>query len=72
MYAQIVDETQGIASIILTDKHTSITDLHKTYWACMDDNGYVTAQTDLFYYVKEKLGGASITKIMANLTQMAS
>ena len=62
MYAQIVDGTQGIASIILTDKHTSITDLHKTYWACMDDNGYVTAQTDLFYYVKEKLGGASITE----------
>lgn len=62
MYAQIIDGTQGIASIILTDKHTSITDLHKTYWACMDDNGYVTAQTDLFYYVKEKLGGASITE----------
>ena len=55
--AQIVDYINGRCSYILTTSETNLTDLWKTYWKVFNDNNYITAQEEIYYYVKSKDGG---------------
>lgn len=58
--AQILDYAQGIASLVLSSTETSQFGLYKTYWKAVDSNGEVTAQDDIFYYVKPVYGGVEV------------
>ena len=57
--AQHIDSSKGIVSITLQKEHTSTIGLYKTYWSALDENNNVTAQEDIYYYCKDKNGGAS-------------
>ena len=57
--AQHIDSSRGIVSITLQKEHTSTIGLYKTYWSSLDENNNVTAQEDIYYYCKDKNGGAS-------------
>lgn len=57
---QIVNAAQGKASYVLADIDTEETGLVATYWKVIDDNSEVTAQEEIYYYVREYLGGAVI------------
>ena len=56
--ATISSYTNGTAYIIVNTKHTSNVGLYTTYWSVKDKYGYITAQSDLYYYVKEEYNGA--------------
>lgn len=56
--AVIVDYTNAKASIVLEKIHTSTLGLHKTFWSVLDDNQNITAQEDVYYYVKDKNNGS--------------
>ena len=57
--AQHIDSSRGIVSITLQKEHTSTIGLYKTYWSALDKDNNVTAQEDIYYYCKDKNGGAS-------------
>lgn len=57
--AQHINSSRGIVSITLQKEHTSTIGLYKTYWSALDENNNVTAQEDIYYYCKDKNGGAS-------------
>ena len=61
LQATISSYTNGTAYIITTTKHTSNVGLYTTFWSVRDKYGYITAQSDLYYYVKEEYNGASST-----------
>ena len=61
LQATISSYTNGTAYIITTKKHTSNVGLYTTFWSVKDKYGYITAQSDLYYYVKEEYNGASST-----------
>lgn len=56
--AVIVDYTNAKASIVLEKIHTSTLGLHKTFWSVLDENQNITAQEDVYYYVKDKNNGS--------------
>ena len=58
LQATISSYTNGTAYIITTAKHTSNVGLYTTFWSVKDKYGYITAQSDLYYYVKEEYNGA--------------
>ena len=53
----------GIAYIVIDKKHTKDVGLYTTYWSVKDSNGYITAQSDLYYYVKEEYNGSVMNDI---------
>ena len=57
LQATISSYTDGTAYIVTTTKHTSNVGLYTTYWSVKDRYGYITAQSDLYYYVKEEYNG---------------
>ena len=57
---QIINGAGGVASTILDSRDTSEAGLVATYWKVIDINSEVTAQEEIYYYVKEYLGGAAI------------
>ena len=61
LQATISSYTNGTAYILTTTKHTSNVGLYTTFWSVRDKYGYITAQSDLYYYVKEEYNGASST-----------
>ena len=61
--AIISSYTDGTAYIVTTTKHTKDVGLYTTYWSVKDEFGYVTAQSDLYYYVKEEYNGAESDEI---------
>ena len=63
LQATISSYTNGTAYIITTKKHTSNVGLYTTYWSVKDKYGYITAQSDLYYYVKEEYNGAETPSI---------
>ena len=63
LQATISSYTNGTAYIITTKKHTSNLGLYTTYWSVKDKYGYITAQSDLYYYVKEEYNGAETPSI---------
>ena len=58
LQATISSYTNGTAYIITTKKHTSNVGLYTTFWSVRDEYGYITAQSDLYYYVKKEYNGA--------------
>lgn len=58
MEAYILNPTGGSVAIILDSELTSVEGLWKTYWSCYDDDGYVTAQEAIYYFVLPMYGGA--------------
>ena len=58
LQATISSYTNGTAYIIVNTKHTSNVGLYTTFWSVKDKYGYITAQSDLYYYVKEEYNGA--------------
>lgn len=63
LQATISSYTNGTAYIITTTKHTSNVGLYTTFWSVKDKYGYITAQSDLYYYVKEEYNGAETPSI---------
>ena len=57
LQAAISSYTDGTAYIVTTTRHTSNVGLYTTYWSVKDEYGYITAQSDLYYYVKEEYNG---------------
>ena len=57
LQAAISSYTDGTAYIVTTTRHTSNIGLYTTYWSVKDKYGYITAQSDLYYYVKEEYNG---------------
>ena len=45
----------GWCSYVLQSKHTSEEGLYTSIWTVTDENGYVTAQENVYYFVKERL-----------------
>lgn len=58
LQATISSYTNGTAYIVTTTRHTSNVGLYTTFWSVKDEYGYITAQSDLYYYVKEEYNGA--------------
>ena len=58
LQATINSYTNGTAYIIVNTRHTSNVGLYTTFWSVRDEYGYITAQSDLYYYVKEEYNGA--------------
>ena len=58
LQATISSYTNGTVYIVTTTKHTSNVGLYTTFWSVKDKNGYITAQEDLYYYVKGEYNGA--------------
>ena len=58
LQAIISSYTNGTAYIIVNTKHTSNVGLYTTFWSVRDEYGYITAQEDLYYYVKGEYNGA--------------
>ena len=63
LQATISSYTNGTAYIIVNTKHTSNVGLYTTFWSVRDEYGYITAQSDLYYYVKEEYNGAETPDI---------
>ena len=66
LQATISSYTNGTAYIVTTTRHTSNVGLYTTYWSVKDEYGYITAQSDLYYYVKEEYNGAVSDSIEQN------
>ena len=58
LQAIISSYTNGTAYIIVNTRHTSDVGLYTTFWSVKDKYGYITAQEDLYYYVKGEYNGA--------------
>ena len=58
LQAIISSYTNGTAYIVTTTRHTSNVGLYTTFWSVKDKYGYITAQEDLYYYVKGEYNGA--------------
>ena len=63
LQATIKSYTNGTAYIIVNTKHTSNVGLYTTFWSVKDKYGYITAQEDLYYYVKGEYNGAETPDI---------
>ena len=66
LQATISSYTNGTAYIVTTTRHTSNVGLYTTFWSVKDKYGYITAQSDLYYYVKEEYNGAVSDSIEQN------
>ena len=66
LQATISSYTNGTAYIVTTTRHTSNVGLYTTFWSVKDEYGYITAQSDLYYYVKEEYNGAVSDSIEQN------
>lgn len=55
--ANIKDYTNGIALLVLERKDTTINGLWSTYWSAIKENGYVTSQEAVYYFVVPRFGG---------------
>lgn len=56
--AYIKNYTNGIAGFMLMKSQTNINGLWSTYWSAVKDDGFVTAQEAVYYFVLPKFGGA--------------
>ena len=66
LQATISSYTNGTAYIVTTTRHTSNVGLYTTFWSVKDKSGYITTQSDLYYYVKEEYNGAVSDSIEQN------
>ena len=63
LFRSISSYTNGTAYIVTTTRHTSNVGLYTTFWSVKDKYGYITAQEDLYYYVKGEYNGAENNNI---------
>ena len=54
--ATIINAEEGRVGIILEQEHTAEIGLYKTQWSVVDDDENVTAQEDIYYFVKQEVG----------------
>ena len=54
--ATIINAEEGRVGIILEQEHTAEIGLYKTQWSVVDDDENVTAQEDIYYFVKKEVG----------------
>ena len=54
--ATILNAEEGRVGIILEQEHTAEIGLYKTQWSVIDDDENVTAQEDIYYFVKKEVG----------------
>ena len=54
--ATIINAEEGRVGVILEQKHTADIGLYKTQWSVVDDDENVTAQEDIYYFVKKEVG----------------
>lgn len=54
--ATILNAEEGRVGVILEQKHTAEIGLYKTQWSVVDDDENVTAQEDIYYFVKKEVG----------------
>ena len=47
------DENEGISYIVLEKEHLKNVGLHTVVWSVVDEDEHITAQEDLYYFVKE-------------------
>ena len=53
--AVVKSDNIGFCSYVLQSKHTADEGLYTSIWTVTDENGYVTAQENVYYFVKERL-----------------
>ena len=53
--ATIINAEEGRVGVILEQKHTAEIGLYKTQWSVIDDDENVTAQEDIYYFVKKEV-----------------
>lgn len=51
----VIDHKDGRAGFMLEKKNTEQIGLYSMYWSCIED-GYLTTQEAIYYYVLEKFG----------------
>ena len=56
--ATIDNPTIGVAYVVLSGEYTAELGLHTMYWSIEQGDSRITAQQNVNYFVKEKLGGA--------------
>lgn len=55
--AYLIDEVTGQCGYVLTNEFTNQSGLYSSYWSATDENGFITAQEALYYYVVDYNGG---------------
>lgn len=55
--ANIKDYKNGIALLMLEEKDTNTNGLWSTYWSAIREDGYVTSQEAVYYFVVPRFGG---------------
>ena len=53
--ATIINAEEGRVGVILEQEHTTEIGLYKTQWSVVDDDENVTAQEDIYYFVKAEV-----------------
>lgn len=57
--AYLTEPLNGKCGIILTENETSVLGLYSAFFSLRDEDNNVTAQEDLYYFIKDKHGGNS-------------
>ena len=57
----------GLCSYVLQSKHTADEGLYTSIWTVTDENGYVTAQENVYYFVKERLQSSDVSNNNDNI-----
>lgn len=55
--AYIINYKNGTCGFMLGEDETNITNLWSTYWSAITEDGFVTAQEAIYYYVLPMYGG---------------
>lgn len=55
LYATIINAEEGRVGVILEQKHTAEIGLYKTQWSVVNYDKNVTAQEDIYYFVKKEV-----------------
>jgi hypothetical protein len=58
-YGQITNGVNGECAFVLTELFTDVDGLWKTYLQVVNDSSEITAQEEIYYYVRPKFGGES-------------
>ena len=55
----VIDELEGIVSVILDTEETQYSGLWTSYWICYDQFNNVTATENIYYYVQPAIGSVN-------------
>lgn len=54
-----IDSNNGIVGIVLDESKTNTEGLWSSYWSSITEDGFVTGQEAIYYYVMPEYGGVS-------------